>query len=180
MKAYVTSIGEKTTDICVAQLRRYGFDVELLDKKEDWPHKYSKFLFTAQEDCLRVDADIIPNENIAQILTDDYGDDEPLMIQYQYYCLYRNNIHLGNPVFYTRKAIDIIRDKYLTLDMRRPEASAWRLPEINSRTLTSSLVVGMHGFFQDKETIDRAKKNKEDRGQMKLYDFDLAYKLTNL
>jgi len=46
--------------------------------------------------------------------------------------------------------------------------------------LTSDLVVGMHGFFQDEEAVKRAKANKINRKQIQNYDFDLTFKIINL
>ena len=42
MIAYVTSVGEKTTEICCEQLERYGFDVYFFNKKESWADKYKE------------------------------------------------------------------------------------------------------------------------------------------
>ena len=44
MKAYVTSIRELTTKICCEQLRKFGFEIVLLDQKESWIEKYKKFI----------------------------------------------------------------------------------------------------------------------------------------
>ena len=65
MRAYVTSIGEPTTGICVDQLKRYGFDVILLDSKEPWIRKYRRFICEAVGPCLRIDADVVPNSQIS-------------------------------------------------------------------------------------------------------------------
>jgi len=67
MKAFITSIGEKTTKICCEQLSKFGFEIILLDEIEPWINKYKKFINMANEDCLRVDADIIVNEQIKLI-----------------------------------------------------------------------------------------------------------------
>jgi len=178
MKVYITSIGEKTTDICVEQFKRYGYEVILLDKKESWIDKYKSFINTAEGDCLRTDADVIVNQNIKDI--NFCKDLEYDMVQFIFYDFYKNNLGIGTPMYYSKKAIDIIKNNLEKLHFTRPETSAWRLPEIVSNTFTSDKIVGMHGFFQDKETIERAKLNKEHRGQMKQYDFDLVFKLINL
>ena len=67
MKAYLTTIGELTTDICKKQLERFGYEVIVLGGIEAWPDKYKRFIETANEDCIRIDADIVPNENIKEI-----------------------------------------------------------------------------------------------------------------
>lgn len=177
MIAYVTSIGEKTTEICCQQLRRYGFFVVLLNKKEEWIDKYKRFINLADEDCLRIDADIIPNHKVKFIEVDSK---DALMIQHKLFDFYRNDVIIGGAVFYRRKALKIIKKNIGGLNRDRPETSAWRLNELVKDTVTSDLVVGMHGFFQDKETMERAEKNKMARDQIGYYDFNLAFKLMKL
>ena len=178
MKAFVTSIGEKTTKICCEQLEKYGFNVILLDKQEKWIDKYKRFIDMANEDCLRIDADNIVNKHILEI-----GEDCPkdfLVAQYGRYDLYRNEVWAGGPLIYTKKALDIIRERKDKINESRPETSSCRFPEINPYLHTSNLVVGLHGFFQDKEAMERAMENKKRRGQMKDYDFELVKKLMEL
>ena len=64
MNAYLCTIGEPTTNLCKSQLERFGFEVVLLDKVEPWIDKYKRVIAMADEDCIRIDADIIPNKNI--------------------------------------------------------------------------------------------------------------------
>ncbi len=177
MKAYVTSIGEKTTDICVRQLKRYGFDVVLLDKKEPWIEKYKNFIDkTPREDCLRVDADVVVNKHIKEVFNVANLEDI-LMAQFSLYDLYQNDIFVGQPVLYKKASFKIIQDNFWKLQQNRPEATAWRLEDINHSTFSSPQIVGMHGFFQDEQTVTRAIKNKEDRHQMGRYDFQLVKEL---
>lgn len=179
MKAYVTSIGEKTTEICCEQLRKFGFEVVLLDKEELWEGKYKRFIRMAHEsneDCLRIDADIVVNENIRKV-----GEPfEGLIASYNLYDLYRNGIFKGSPIFYTKKALGIINRYQSMLHPNRPESSACRLDGINPYKYQSDLIVGMHGFFQNRATIERAITNKTDRKQQGLFDFELVGKLMKL
>lgn len=184
MKAYVTSIGERTAEICCRQLQRFGFQVVLLDKTEPWIHKYTAFIKRAAfagEDCLRIDADVIPNANVARLQQeiDLINSKIPwlYMIQFRGYDFYRNNVGIVSPVFYAKESLPIIAANLDKLDSRRPEASAWRLDEINFNTHTSDLILGMHGFFQDEAHFARHYKHKTDRKQMHEYDFDLAREL---
>ena len=181
MKAYVTSIREKTTGICCEQLEKFGFEVVLLDKEESWESKYKRFIniaHEANEGCLRIDADIIVNENIKHVGTALINDE--LIASYNLYDLYRNGIFVGSPIFYTKKALGIIKRYHMMLHPSRPEASACRLDGINPYKFQSPLIVGMHGFFQDYVTIKRAKTNKTDRKQQGVFDFELVDKLMNL
>ena len=179
MKIYVTSIGEPTTEICCWQLKRLGFEVILLDETEDWAEKYKKFVSMADDDCFRVDADVIVNENIWKML-DCNEDNKWLMIQSYGYDFYRNNIRVTSPIFYSKKALEIIRKNIDKIDKNRPETSAWRFSEINPLTKTCDFIVGMHGFFQGRKEFKRALKNKEERKQIEEFDFELADRLLNL
>lgn len=177
MKAFVTSIGEKTTEICCEQLNRFGFEVVLLDGRESWLNKYKLFINTAKEECVRVDADIIPNRNIRQIGIENK---EIPMIQHKLFDLYKNNVTIGGVILYRKKALDMIRVNIDKLEIGRTETMAFRNNNVTS--ITSDLIVGMHGFYQNDETMEIAKKNKIARGQIEEYhyDFDLAFRLKNL
>lgn len=182
MKVYITSVGEKTTAICAAQLKRYGFEVDVLNGVEPWLKKYKRFLelaTEANEPCLRVDADVIVNSlcNPKEILSalDNY-----FMAQFQVYDFYKNGLSTGQPVAYSPKVFEIINRNLGSLDYKRPETSAWRMSEINTRTVTVHKVLGMHGYFQDSGTMARAMRNKKDRKQIDDFDFDLVQQLLQL
>lgn len=179
MKAVVTSYGEKTTGICIKQLEKFGFDVIVFDQPMSWPDKYNLFINTINEDCLRVDADIIVNENVKKV-----GKDLPERFWCETYCLYdlyRNGLYIGSPIFYTKRGIEAIRENLDKIQRLRPEASAWRLKKTNPhKRVNTELIVGMHGFFQDKNTRIRAKENKIKRGQDPIFDFDLVERLHSL
>lgn len=174
MKAYVTSIGERTTALCCEQLERFGFGVVLMQSDENWPHKYARFIHEADENCLRVDADVIVNKNIATVQFNG------LMKQWHTYDFYRNDIGVTSPVYYSKLALGFIRNRITKIDWTRPEATAWRLPDINGLTETGPEVVGIHGFFQDDEHLKRHLENKIERKQIEEYDFELARKMKAL
>lgn len=185
MKAYIFSIGERTTNICARLMREYNFEPIVLDGKESSFEKYKRFIndaYATGEDVLKIDADIIPNKYIRGVYAESVGYQlqDALMIQYQNYCIYRNGINIGNPVFYRKKAIAIIKGNLDKLDPTRPEATAWRLPQINDWTHTSDLIVGLHGLYQRDEDIDRHEANKIDRKQIDGYDFKIVRELTDL
>lgn len=182
MKAYLCSVGEKTTQICKEQLERFGFEVVLFDEKEKWEDKYKRFINTANEDCLRVDADVVPNKNIEflKIAPYSFRNLDKLMIQCKGYDFYKNDIGVIGIVFYRKQAIDIIKRDFNFIDLRRPEATAWRLPDINKYTETEEIICGLHGFGQDEETMMRAFEHKVARKQIEQYDFSLANKLSKL
>lgn len=183
MKAFLTSIGENTTELCIKQLKRYGLDVILLDRNEKWGEKYTRFINEADkldEDILRVDADIIVNKNVQEIPYYEYYNSGVSMVQFRHWDFYKNDLGLGNPVWYSAEAIKIIKDYLPHIDPHRPETWASRLSEIRPYKRTSDLVVGIHGISQNKEDMKRAFENKKIRGQLVNYDFDLAYKINKL
>ena len=185
MKAFVTSIGEKTEGVCVDQLIRLGYQTCVLGGKESWYHKYLKFIEEASkfdEPCLRVDADVIVNkeirpEKVRQDLKDWESD---IMFQYVVFDLYKNAPHTGQPLVYTPEVLEIIKRNLDKIDYKRPETSAWRLSEVNPLTATIDRIVGMHGFFQDLDTVNRAKEHKINRKQIGEFDFELVYRLMKL
>lgn len=191
MKAYLCSIGEKTTEICKEQLEKFGFNVVLIDGKESWYEKYKKFINLAskeKEDCIRIDADIIPNENIkefknignATFYSDEHYMFKPLMSQAKSYDFYKNYIGVTSPVYYNKKAIKIIKDNWNLIGKKRPETDASRIKEINKYLFTKDLIIGIHGFFQTRDDLIRHKLNKIERKQFGNYNFYLAEKLLNL
>lgn len=175
IKAYVTTIGELTTQLCCEQLERFGYEVVLLDRITSWWDKYLEFIDTASEDCLRIDADIIPNQHVAVC-----RESKALITQFHTYDLYKNDIGITSPLFYRKESLNIIRRNKRLIEQKRPEATAWRIPAVNAFTETSPLVVGLHGFCQDVTTMRRAMNNKLDRKQIDQYDFATAFKIANL
>lgn len=168
MKTYLCSIGEKTTSICKWQLERFGYEVIMLDEKEPWLDKYKKFLSLAKEDCLRIDADIIPNKNI-----EVFNNKDLFLTKAYVYDFYKNNIWPISPVYYSKEVLDYFKDKEIK-DLNRPETYLWRL--INKKTNVIDKVVGIHGFFQEKIDMIRGLNNKIDRGQLDDENIDLIRK----
>lgn len=177
MKCFVTSIGEKTTDLCCSQLQKFGFEVVLLDKVEPWITKYESFLLQADEDCLRIDADVLVNKHIVECVDDPF---DFFMIQYKTYDLYRNDVGITSPVRYSKEGLELIRAQISKLSEGRPEATAWRLPKVVDNTFTRDLIVGMHGFFQDDLAVNRAIENKLSRKQSSQYDWPFVWKTRDL
>mgnify|MGYP001577335249 CR=1 FL=1 len=177
LKAYLTTIGERTTDICKWQLERLGFEVVLLDKVEPWGEKYRRFIRLANENCLRVDADVIVNKNILECknLPDD------VMAQFTCFDFYRNDVWNTCPVYYGKEISEIIKSNLDKIGNNRPETEAWRLPQVQPLTLIlDKKCYGMHGFFQDDATHGRAYQNRKDRGQLEQFDFELVERLKKL
>lgn len=184
LTAYVTSVGERTTDVCVWALKRNGWKVEIMSEREPWPDKYARFVEIAAHEavpCLRVDADqILGKIATPQFMLEKLGDG--LFAQFRLFDLYQMAPFHTSPLFYLPEALQqahklISREQ---MDETRPEASIMRHPSLDPHRRDHDEIIGIHGFYQDFETVERAKANKRARGQMDRYDFALADKLTKL
>lgn len=183
MKAFVTSIGERTTELCVKQLKKYGFEVVLLGEKEDWLTKYKKFIGQASqtgEDVLRIDADIIPNRNIAKVpeLAKVYS--SMFLVQFSIFDFYKYDIGIGQPLLYKKEGLSVMLKHLHKITGHRPETEMSRLPQINDWMINCPVVMGTHGFFQTRETFDEAYRNKDRKGQLPDFDFPLAEEILDL
>jgi hypothetical protein len=103
-----------------------------------------------------------------------------MMKQAHGYDFYKNEVGIIGAVYYSKTALSIIRNSFDKIDWRRPEATAWRLPEFLGKRETSDVIVGTHGFFQTEEDLERHLKNKIERKQIDDYDFELSRKLLKL
>ena len=176
MKAYLCSILERTTSICKWQLERFGFEVILLDKVEPWIDKYKRFLEMADEECLRIDADIIPNERIRIFQDSGYLRRNALLAKAYTYDFYANGQMATAPVYYSKGITKGLKDRITDID--RPETSIWRDRDIHPQAIVLNEVVGIHGFFQNRKDIERVVIHKKDRGQSMQYDFDYLDQLS--
>lgn len=175
MKAFLCSIGEPTTEIVSDLLNGFGFEVILLDGVEPWYEKYKRFIFQAEEKCIRIDADVIPNKNIRDFRNLRIG-----MHQASGYDMYKNEIGIISPVFYSKEVLELIRENWHLVGKNRPETDASRIPAVNKQFFTSFQVVGIHGIYQRREDIERHKEHKIARKQIDNYHFELTYKLQKL
>lgn len=180
MKAYVFSIGEKTTDLCCELMKDYGFEVILLKDKNTtlWDklkYFYEQALKTNDEYFVRIDADIIPNSNI-KTLTNEKISPWVCSTGYDWYKQDRGaiSIHLMHRfmiygcLYYINEAEQEVR----------PETYLWRKPLINQFTyIENSYSCGIHGYGQADQR-ERIKKLKKSRDQK--YDWSLIEKIEQL
>jgi len=155
MKAFVLTIGEKTTQMCCHQLKKFGFDIYLLDGKESMLEKYKRFILEAskqKEPVLKIDADVIVNKNI--LLVDYAG-----VSQYQVYDFYTNTLGYHGVMTYSQEILFMIKNQLKKLNTLRPESSACRLLDVNQFQYTYNMVVGLHGFFQFQDDIRRVREH---------------------
>lgn len=177
MKAYVTSIGEPTTDLCIWSLERQGFEVELIKGDDSLAHKLEYIYSNTDDDFLRVDADVIVNKNIKllEFPTKSWWV-QPLTFDW-----WKQDVTYGGVQLISNKALPALRRNITAhLDAERPETDMSRLPELfNPRRFSSvDILVGLHGYKQS--DVNRVIDTKERRGQLGLYDFELAERLNNV
>jgi len=178
MKAFVTSIGEPTTDLCVWSLQRQGFDVELVQSNSTLWDKLNYIYHVADDTFLRVDADVIVNRNAAQLV---FLDEDTWWVQGMCYGWYSQDVIYGGVQLYGKQLLPILRRNLeAARALERPETYMSRLPELHNprRFVSSDLVCGLHGFRQD--DYDRVIATKTKRRQLDNYDFELAKRLDSL
>lgn len=177
MRAYVFSIGEKTTDLCCELMKEYGFEVILYQDNSFLWNKLKRFyteaLATNDQWFVRIDADIIPNRNVLKL---DGGKGWQCASGFDWYSQDRKaiSIHKMNRAVIEKclKHIDEARD------VNRPETYLWRLPEVNPLTsIQSDFNSGIHGYGQ-KDQRDRIKHLKYVRNQD--YDWSLLDRVESL
>lgn len=179
MKAYVTSIGEPTTELCEWALERQGFDVVTIQNQESLGRKLQKIYELAavdDEDFIRVDADVIVNWNTRFI----HKFENPYWWQqFKTFDMYKQDLTNGGVQLISHKILPILADnidKYLEDD--RPETRMWRLEEFDgerSMFYSNKIVVGIHGFGQ--KDIGRVRNVKDGRKYSDDYDWELAYRM---
>lgn len=181
MKAYVFSIGEKTTDLCCELMTNYGFDVVLYKDDTTLWEKLLRFYTEAVEDnapmAVRIDADIIPNSNVKDYpyVTEGY----PLWecsSGYDWYKQDRSSISIHymslDAIKLCLKYIDEAKDEI------RPETYLWRKHTINPYTkINWTMNRGLHGYGQE-DHRQRIKDLKDSRNQE--YDWDLVKRIEAL
>lgn len=182
MKVYVTSVGEKTTDFCVKQWKKYGFEVILMDEKEPWIEKYKRFIQLAHatgEDVIRCDADIIPNKNVGELqyLAEIYK--TQYVVQFMTLNFLSLDLYPSCPMIYKRTGLQVMNALVDKIDSFRPETQMCRMPETVNYVFTSPMVMGINGFFQKEEDFERQIANRIKRGQTEQYDFNLAKEVYN-
>lgn len=179
MKCFVFSIGEKTTDLCCELMDEYGFQVVLYqDQTSLWEKLlrfYTDIITSDDQRAVRIDADIIPNSNVARLIEEPAGFWD-CAVGYDWYKQDRGSISIHSM---SRDVIAYcLGNIYLAKDEIRPETYLWRLPEVNPLTRTiTSYSCGIHGYGQ-KDHRQRIKDLKYNRGQK--YDWDLIDRIESL
>lgn len=176
-KAFVTSIGETTTDLCVWSLERLGFDVELVQSPTSLWDKLRYIFNKADDEFVRVDADVVVNKNVLELVKQD----ELWWYQGLTFDWFKQDTTHGGVQFVRKPAFDIVRrhiDEAHRLD--RPESYLFRLQELHNprRCGTFDRICGLHGYKQS--DTSRVFDTKQRRGQSESYDWELAERIEEL
>jgi hypothetical protein len=176
-KVYITSIGEPTTELCVWSLERQGFEVELLINPRSLWSKLKTIFENVDDDFLRVDADVVVNKNILELVKQR----DLLWYQSLTFDWYKQDITHGGIQFIRKEAIPLIKSHIQQAQREeRPETYLSRIPELhNPRTFgTFEKICGLNGYHQN--DYKRVMKVKANRRQSANYDFELAKRLDEL
>lgn len=177
MRAYVTSIGEPTTDLCKWSLERMGFDVVVVKNDSSLADKLATIFRVEDDDFIRVDADVVPNRNVLELINMS----EAWWYQTQSFDWFAQDVRYGGVQFIRKEAIPIIREHLDDIaDLERPESYLYRLDEFHNprRCVSWDKVCGVHGYAQT--DVNRIKKTKGRRGQYDTYDWELSDRMSAL
>lgn len=176
MKAYITSIGERTTELSKWALERQGFEVVVIENKSSLWEKLYRIYSDEKDDFLRVDADVVVNRNVQEMVQHD----SYLWYQALTYDWWKQDITHGGVQFIRKDAIPIIREHIMEAEHKeRPESYLFRLEAFHNprQCGTYEEICGLNGYRQD--DVQRVKATKERRNQYG-YDWELALRLNNL
>jgi hypothetical protein len=184
MIAYITSIGEPTTDLCKWALERNGFEVELVNNQfTSLAEKLRTIYFSAEEDFLRVDADVIVNKNMTPELVKRLSIKFPDIWWWQFLIFDWYKQDIGHqPSFIRKPALSTLKKNIGTFmyDLR-PETECSRVEEFyNPRRFETykDVVTGIHGYGIKK--LEPVMKLKQERGQTDNYDFEMVARLNKI
>jgi hypothetical protein len=181
MKAFVTSIGESTRDLCLWSLARNGFEPILIENGGLLVDKLQKVYKLADADFVRIDADVVVNQNFKPDYLQSLALDDAWWVQFKTYDWLKQDLSYGGVQFYKKAALKALRknvEQYHDAD--RPETQLSRLPEFHNprRFITVEKSVGIHGFAIN--DLERVQRQKSKRKYFATYDFELAERLEDL
>jgi hypothetical protein len=179
VKAVITSIGELTTEVCKWSLERNGFETILIqDKNTLLAEKLEQIYKEIDEDFVRVDADVVPNNVLTPELMSNFSNGF-WWYQFLTFDWFKQETTHGGIQLVKKEAIPILRANISRFkNAERPESQMYRLEEFHKprRCKTINAIMGLHNYKND---IERVKEVKKRRGQSN-YDWELAERLNSL
>lgn len=178
MKAFVTSIGEPTTRLCVDQLEKH-FEVVLIEDQTSLADKLELIYNSENKDFIRVDGDVIPNKNLTPQFISMLYPDKVWWVQFLTFDWFKQDTTHGGVQFIKAQAIPHLREAVREVkNDERPETSLFRLQKFENprRCVSHETIMGIHNYKND---IKRVRATKERRNQDG-YDWELAEKMNEL
>lgn len=175
MIAYVPSINEKTTELCVWALERQDIKVVLIQNQTSLWEKLKSIYLTASTDFFRVDADVIVNRNIH-----DLRGHKQWWTQGLTYDWYKQDFTHGGVQFVKKEAIPALRKRINEAEgLDRPETYMSRIDEfMNPRQFeTMPIICGIQNYRNDAQRVEQTKLNRDNP---EVYDFELAKRIEEL
>lgn len=187
MIAFVTTIGEKTTDTCVWSLKRNGFEVHTVSGDTTLAEKLKDIYEEALQldiDFLRVDADVVVNNNCTPGIIESIANlnmhNDAWWLQFQTFDWFQQNVGYGGIQYIRREALPVLNENITSfMNAERPETEMTRSYGMyNPRRFESfEMIMGIHNYKND---IERVRAVKTRRDQLKHYDFELAERLEKI
>ena len=185
MIAFVTTIGEPTTDMCIWSLKRNGFEVHTVSGEDSLADKLVRIVteaYSLDVEFLRVDADVIVNKYMTPDLLNHLSNNQTIWWwQFKVFDWFQQH-ETHSMSFIKREALLSLRKRVEDFkDHIRPETGLSRIEELHNprRMITyEEHIMGIHGYgIRDMKYVIKLKAN---RGQSSRYDFELARKLYEL
>lgn len=176
MRAFITSIGEPTTELAKWSLERQGLEVEVVKGDDSFNAKLEYIYHEADDDFIRMDADVIANQSVSKLV--DSCPDDIWWLQSMSFDWWQQNIGYAGVQYIKKQCLPILRQHIGEVQhLDRPESLMYRLPEFHNprRCESSTIVCGLHGWGQN--DTDRVEALKRKRKQIDNYDFELARRL---
>ena len=183
MIAFVTTIGEPTTDLCIWSLKRNGFEVHTISGDDSLQSKLKRIYEEAYHldvDFIRVDADVIPNRNLTPDKVLSHAYEGLWWVQFLTYDWYKQDVTHGGVQYIKKEALPaLVKHVDEFSNAYRPETYLYRLDEFYNprRCAHVDTIMGLHGYRGD---VERVKAIKEQRGQLNSYDWELVDRINNL
>lgn len=175
MIAVVFSVGEETTDICVEALEKQGCEVIVLDSQSSFVDKLKQMCDMNLDELIRVDADIIVNDNLKAYL--DLARESRSWCKPYGWIWWDQNYSTISVCYFDKYIINQLKthmnDPEL-LKTKRPERYLWCLDDIPTTKVDLPVGIKGYGVRDLRKTIS----TKDGRGQK--YDWDWVRKLNSL
>lgn len=174
MKAYVFSIGEPTTKLCIEALERNGLEVVLYRDGSRFTEKYKRLMTEAEPPFIRVDADIIVNHRVKEYL--EQAKDWSCAYGWVWW---QQDLQPISVMYYSKEVVELIKPHLydpIFKETARPEQYMWSLPEMQGKNHKIEVPVGLKGYGV--RNLKPVKERKANRGQT--YDWWWIEKINEL